>query len=158
MDPVTVQYSPTREEVFRWYLRLWQKTIWKVHLLMFCVPVMLIALPMLVGKKPYAPQDLLGALAVGAALVAVMWAYPLFMFKPAPRILTADESGIRTSIGKKSGMRKWADVGAVNESAEGGVIISVRNGNAFVIPPRAFYSAKIRADFVEAARNWHRAA
>ena len=51
-----------------------------------------------------------------------------------------------------------ADIGAINESAEGGVIISVRNGNAIIVPPRAFYSAKIRADFVEAARNWHRAA
>ena len=156
--PISVQYSSTRHEIYLWYLNMWKKKIWKVHLLIFCVPIFLIALPMVVGKKPVDMETILGSIAAGAALVGAMWAYPLLMFKPSPRTVTADESGIKTSIGKKATSRSWADIGAVNESAEGGVIISVRNGNAIIVPPRAFYSAKIRADFVEAARNWHRAA
>ena len=156
--PITVQYASTREEIYRWYLKLWKQKIWKVHLLIFCVPIFLIALPMVVGKKPVDVENILGSIAAGAGLVGLMWAYPLLMFKPSPRTVTADESGITTSIGKKSASRKWAEIGAINESAEGGVIISVRSGGAIIVPPRAFYSAKIRADFVEAARNWHRAA
>ncbi len=156
--PITIQYASTRQEIYRWYLKMWRKTIWKVHLLIFCVPIFLITLPMIVGKKPLDVEQILGSIAAGTALIGAMWAYPLLMFKPSPRTLTADESGIVTSIGKKSGRRSWAEIGAINESAEGGVIISVRNGNAFIVPLRAFHSAKARADFVEATRGWHRAA
>jgi len=154
--PITVQYFSTRHEIYLWYLNMWKKKIWKVHLLIFCVPIFLIALPMAAGKKPFDMETILGSIAAGAALVGAMWAYPLLMFKPSPRTVSADEVGIKTSIGKKSMSRSWADIGAVNESAEGGVIISVRNGNAIIVPPRAFYSAKIRADFVDSVRNWHR--
>ena len=41
---MTVQYASTREEVFRWYLGLWKKTIWKVHLLMLFAPMGIVAL------------------------------------------------------------------------------------------------------------------
>jgi hypothetical protein len=155
---ITVQYSSTRQEIYRWYLKMWKQSIWKAHLIIFCVPIALTALPMLFHKRPFAADSLVEAAAVGAALVGAMAAYSLLLYKPAPRIVTMDAYGIASSVGKKSGVRTWADIGAVNESAQGGVIISVRSGKAIVLPLRAFHSATARAEFVEAARNWHREA
>jgi hypothetical protein len=55
-----------------------------------------------------------------------------------------------------SGSRKWSEVASV-EDAAGAVLIKGKNGNALVVPPRAFESSAQREQFVKDACSWHRA-
>jgi hypothetical protein len=151
---ISVQYSPTREDTYRWYLRLWKKGIWRVHVLMFFAPIGIVSLRLLAAHRPLAPDALLEAAGFGVAVVAVMWAYPLLLFKPAPRVLTLDASGITTTISQKGSTRRWAQIAAIHETDEGAVVMQLKAGNALIVPLRAFHSPKARTDFVEAAQGW----
>jgi YcxB-like protein len=78
--------------------------------------------------------------------------YPLLMFKSQARTLEMDQDGISTVIGKLSVRRSWNDIQSVSEQ-DTGIIIAGRNGNAFIVPRRAFVSDEEHRHFLSYAQN-----
>jgi hypothetical protein len=77
--------------------------------------------------------------------------YPLAMFKPQERQLTIDGAGIETSIGTRHGRVEWDDVSEIADQ-DGVIVVQRTNGNAFLIPARAFATPAERRNFLAAAR------
>jgi hypothetical protein len=100
------------------------------------------------------PKFLATMVVVFAICVAVFPVWPQIAFKPAVRTLTADPTGIRTSIGKREGSVKWKDVAAIQVRGTE-ICISGRHGNAFVVPARAFGSEADRLKFLGDIKSWH---
>lgn len=83
----------------------------------------------------------------GLASIAWMPLVPMIQFKPQTRTLRVDEHGISTTIGAKSGVRKWSEIRSVTDE-EGAIVIVGKNKNAFIVPARAFDGDVGRADFL----------
>jgi hypothetical protein len=141
-----------RREVWQWYWRAWRHRLWRTHALL----VAIVAMATLLRTGLSAPHV---ALALALGLLAVSWlpVFPLIAFKSNERTLRVDERGIDTAIGRQSATRTWGDVAAIDRQA-GAVVIRLKNGNAFIVPRRAFASDEEQATFVEAVSAWHRAA
>ena len=78
------------------------------------------------------------------------------MFKPQVRTLEIDKDGIATTSGKHAARRSWKEIRSVSE-ADGCIVILRRNGNAFVVPARAFGSTEERQRFFAFAQSCIRA-
>jgi hypothetical protein len=149
--PITIQYSSRRGEVWTQYWRLWRQKLWRFHAALFVV----VTVGLLVGLSGWqlSPAALAGIAVLGGLLPCVAFAlYPLAKFKPQTRVLTIDQAGLTTSIGKRYGEAPWPDVDAIVDQQEL-IVIRRTNGNAFVIPARAFASPADRAAFLSAARE-----
>jgi hypothetical protein len=147
-----LRYRSTRREVWQWYWRAWRQRLWRTHVLL----VWTVATATLLRTGLSARHVALG-LALGVLAVAWLPLVPVIAFKSNERTLRVDERGIDTSIGRLSATRAWGDVAAIDEQA-GTIVIALKNGNAFIVPARAFGSDEERATFFEAASAWRRAA
>jgi len=85
-------------------------------------------------------------------VVTLMVLYPQMMFKPQSRLLIIDSDGLDTVIGTRRAKRTWGDIRSVADDG-GYIIITGTNGNAFVVPPRAFPSPTARASFLSFAQR-----
>jgi hypothetical protein len=83
--------------------------------------------------------------------------WPQIRFKPAERTLSVNPSGWTTSIGDVTGARAWNEIREIVE-APGTICIVGTNGNALVIPRRAFNTEAARHRFLADIRQWHQAA
>ena len=149
--PITIQYSSRRGEVWTHYWRLWRQKLWRFHAALFAV----VTVGLLLGLSGWrlSPAALAGIAVLGGLLPCVALAlYPLVKFKPQTRVLTMDQAGLTTSIGKLCGEVPWRDVEAIIDQREL-IVIRRTNNNAFVIPTRAFASPADRAAFLSAARE-----
>jgi hypothetical protein len=97
-------------------------------------------------------------IAIAAALLSVAWLplVPLIAFKPQERSLYVDERGLKTEIGKRFGERTWSEVKSVRDH-DGSVVVTVTNGNAFIVPRRAFATEAERAEFLARVMSWFQA-
>jgi hypothetical protein len=84
-------------------------------------------------------------------------AFPQIMFKTAERSLKLDKSGWSTTIGKKSGSRRWSEIADIRE-LPGAIAIVPRLGNALIVPARALPNPDRWKQFVADVQRWHRAA
>jgi hypothetical protein len=93
-------------------------------------------------------------LSIGLAFMGVAFTvlYPQLMFKPQLRTLVLDRDGLKTTIGTKSGARAWQELKSIEDVNEY-LIITGKNGNTFIIPPRAFATPERRADFHSFAQS-----
>lgn len=133
------------------YWRLWRQKLWRVHVGLFIVVVLGLA----VGLSGWhlSPVAIAVIAIPGGLLPCLIFAlYPLAMFKPQVRTLTIDRAGLTTSIGKLYGEVPWRDVEAIIDQREL-IVIRRTNNNAFVIPARAFASPADRAAFLSATRE-----
>jgi hypothetical protein len=149
--PVAIQYSSRRGEIWTQYWRLWRQKLWRLHAALFAA----VTLGLLVGLSGWhlSPAASAGIAVLGGLLPCVAFAlYPLAKFKPQMRVLTIDQAGLTTSIGKLYGEIPWRDVEAIVDQQEL-IVIRRTNGNAFVIPARAFCSPVERTAFLSAARE-----
>jgi YcxB-like protein len=148
---IKIEYSSLRSEVWSFYWRSWRQRWWKVHLLVFS-SVTAVAFVGLYrqGLSPFSE----GALACGCGFLSIVWMpiYPLLKFKPQTRILEIGAAGISTTIGKISGQRSWHEIASITQS-DGNIVILGKNGNAFIVPPRAFDSENARQAFLTFAQN-----
>lgn len=87
-----------------------------------------------------------------AAAILFMVLYPQLRFKPQKRILTLDAGGVSTVIGRRSRTRTWAEISSIAEDGDL-IILRTANGNAFIIPPRAFQAAAERDEFLAFAHQ-----
>lgn len=154
----TLRYSSSRAEVWRAYWRAWSKPagLWRIHLAIGTG----IAVGLIHFQDDPAHIQWMSVLAhtvLGTAACMVLFPlWPLIRFKSSERTLHVDPIGWRTTIGNKSGSRAWKDIQDVSE--RGGVVaITGKNGNALLIPARAFTTRAARDQFVVDVRRWHAA-
>jgi hypothetical protein len=105
------------------------------------------------GHLPPHKESVLLGLLMATIIVAFFIAFPQVMFKPEERTLTLSEDGITTRIGKKSGTAKWEEIIEIQDLPQTTVILR-KNGNALLIPRRAFNSESERSDCLTAMRTW----
>jgi len=149
--PQTISYSSRRSEVWAHYWRLWRQKLWRIHAGLFTA--MAIGLSIGLTNWHLSPGRLIVTAILGGLLPCILLAlYPLARFKPQIRILTIGRAGLTTSIGKLDGQVSWRDVDAIDDR-EGLIVIRRTNGNAFVVPDRAFASTADREAFLDAARD-----
>jgi hypothetical protein len=146
-----IEYASRRREVWGWYWRAWRRRLWKIHTIAFLAVAATVGLEAKEsGGAPAACISL--ALALGFLSVAWMPIHPLLMFKSQTRTLEMNQDGISTVIGKLSVQRSWNDIQSVSEQ-DTSIIIVGRNGNAFIVPRRAFVSEEERRLFLSYAKN-----
>ena len=151
MPTITLRYTSARSEVWQWYWRLWRKRFW-MHHAYYLVCILIIAIS-LDGHWPPRSENVLVGLLIAGAIIASFVAAPQIMFKPQERTLTVSEDGIITKIGKKTGSAKWEEITAIQDLPQITALLK-KNGNAFLIPRRAFNSETERSDFLTAVKNW----
>ena len=147
----TLRYSSSRLEVMQLYGRLWRARLWRTHLALLVGATLGVGSLFSIGHGGPLPW-VLGAVA-GLVGIAAMAATPLLAFKPRERVLVVDANGLTTTIGSRSGALGWADIDAIDESADC-IHIVRRNLNTFVVPRRAFESEGRRDVFLRAAQAW----
>lgn len=148
-----IEYASQRREVWNWYWRAWRKRLWKTHLLTFVV----VGASAIVGlyanrRGTLSPTFLLLPPAFG--LLSILWMpiYPQLRFKSQVRSLEVDQDGISTTIGRLAARRSWEDVLSISEENDQ-IIILGRNGNAFLVPMRAFTSLEEKRAFLSFAQS-----
>jgi hypothetical protein len=150
----SLQYASSRAEVWRTYWRAWVRPngLWVHHVLIgACVA----ALSSRTGAGHFNPQDFgVHWVLATAACLALLPLWPQIKFKKAVRSLTVDSSGFQTTIGNLSGSRSWKDIDRIEDTGREILIIG-NNGNAMVVPQRAFSDAQDRKLFLQDIRSWH---
>ena len=82
--------------------------------------------------------------------VGIILAIPVLSFitaKTQKRVLSINEEGIETKIGKKKGKILWKAVDSISTTPDR-VIITGKNANAFTIPENAFKDSEHRQQFI----------
>jgi len=141
---IEIRYSSRRAEVWNWYWRFWLRGFWRVHL---AVAVGICAWAFALAGSASPEVSILRGLVTSALVVAALVLYPQLMFKRQERTLIADEDGIRTTIGRRSGSASWSEISSISEE-QGYIVMSTRRKNALIVPLRAFGSDEARADFL----------
>lgn len=158
-DPerLSVDYTLTRAQVWRWYSQLWLKSLWPIDLgLAFLAFVVVAELssnihtlsPTALGASAAAALLLLTLSPVIGVGEGVAW----------PTSLHASPSGIdapvpRMTSGTQQTHVSWADITAIDDF-EGGLALRGRSRSAFIIPRAAFASQAERDAFAQQARVW----
>jgi hypothetical protein len=146
----TLRYRALRGDLWRLYWRAWRKKLWVIHVLFALELAWLCS------------NNTLSSVAVWFLLwlpfvVACLAAFPQIMFKRQERTLHLTPEGWSTTIGRKSGAMPWKAIRALADTPEGFVILG-SNGNAMVLPQRAFIDAAHRAAVIADLRRWLAAA
>lgn len=165
-----LKYRVERHEIWTWYWWAWRQPrgLWSYWVLVGAA-IAICAYLARTAERIGTPDDVAASLAIGFAVCAFFILYPQLMYKGRERVLHVSASGIDTSIGAMSAHRDWRDIASVVDRGAyiaavvaGGVPFGVfwlrtRNGNAFVIPNRAFADSSERATFLQQALSWHAA-
>jgi hypothetical protein len=147
---ITVHYSSTRREIRAFYWQLWKRRLWKMHLAIF-VAIVVFGSFASFGHLPRDVAELVAILVTALNPKALLALYPMLMFKPQMRVLTVDDDGIATTIGRHNKSVPWADIAEVQNNGEA-LVIQGRNLNAFIVPARAFDRPDERLSFEEFVR------
>jgi len=95
----------------------------------------------------------LWTLAAFFVLMIFFAALPQIMFKKSERTLTVDSHGWSSQIGNQFGSRSWDEVASIQEDGEY-IVITGKNGNALVVPERAFVSSPTKTEFLNDIQQW----
>ncbi len=149
--PQTITYNSLRSEVWTHYWRLWKQRLWRVHASLFLT---IAACALIVLADGHQPTTTTVVIAFGCGLLpcVVLALYPLAWFKPQVRTLKIDHAGLETWIGKLHAAVAWRDVAAISDRDDQ-IVIARTNGNAFLVPRRAFATPADRAAFLTMARQ-----
>ncbi len=147
-----LKYSSLRSEIWRWYWKVWKYRLWRIHA---SIAVLLCVGFMRLGTKSTDP--LIWVKYFGIFLLSIMAissAIPQLLFKSKERTLNVGQEGWNTKIGKKRGGRNWKEVASIEEDS-GRVIITHKNGNALIVPEKAFATPEDRKRFLDDIKAWH---
>lgn len=164
----TLMYRLERRELMKWYWWAWcqPRGLWSYWLVVW-LAVVAVCYFFRVAVHPRAPVDLALFLAIAFGICVFFILYPQIMYKARERVLRATEVGLDTSIGAVSGNRSWKDIASITDrgsyiaiTVAGGIPLGffwlrTFNGNAFIIPNRAFGGSSERLAFLETIRTWH---
>ena len=135
-------------------MRLWRRGLWKLHAALF-IGILIVEILLRNQKQTLTFTTIATGLAIGSLPIMLLWLFPILRFKRQTRTLTIDAMGLETTIGSKHGTRTWSEIRSIAE-LDGDIVLLGKNGNAFVIPPRAFKSATAREGFLNFAMSAHR--
>jgi len=93
-------------------------------------------------------------LVVFPLIVVLLAAWPQIKFKPQERTLRVGPEGWSTAIGKASSSRAWSEIALVYLSDDA-VEIQNTDGNAMIVPLRAFAGREQMEQFSQDAHVWH---
>ncbi len=150
----SLQYSTTRREIWQWYWRAWCRPagLWRFHLFIGLSAGAAAAISHGTDQIDWPFVAEVAAIAVVGCLIAFpIW--PQLKHKPQIRTLQMDEHGFKTEIGKLRGERKWSEIRSIDDR-DGTVVITSRNGNAMLIPERAFVVGMDRRRIVSDITKW----
>ena len=148
---ITIRYRSSRKEVNEWYWKKWREKFWRYHAA-FLVLIVVVS----VGQwPPRSSSDVLRGVIIGLLAVLGFIAFPQIMFKPKERMLSANETGIYTEIGKIKKQIGWNEISKIEEDSQAILITRKKSGNAFIVPDRAFQSQQEREAFYKFAKDWH---
>jgi hypothetical protein len=164
------KYRVERPEIWTWYWWAWRQPhgLWSYWIVVGAA-VASASYFIRTAERPGTPSDVLASLVIAFAMCAFFILHPQLMYKGRERVLQVSATGIDTSIGTMSAHRNWKDVSLIVDRGEyiaavvaGGIPFGVfwlrtLNGNAFIIPNRAFGNASERVAFLQQARSWHAA-
>lgn len=144
-ESMDIEYSTTKAEIQKWYWEKWKMALWKFHVLIFIVVFgfVFINLNRLLASMGV---KILYSTITGFVPIFFMILYPIFMHKPQVRKLHIDKEGIKTTVAAKSAAIKWESIESILKD-EKYIYINGKNGNAFVIPDRAFKDKEMRNSF-----------
>ena len=146
---ITLQYRTTRQAINAFYWRAWRRRLWMFHAI-----ILTAGIGLTVWSWHEHKADLFSPLIFTLCAIVLMILYPQLNFKPQLRTLIIDADGIQTTIGKKSGVRSWAEIASIEE-VKSAIVVTTRAMNAFIIPDSAFDSTDGRADTLMLMRRWH---
>jgi hypothetical protein len=150
----SLRYSSTRAEIFRWYYRSWKKDLCRIH---FFVAVA-VGVEFILSESSFSSLQPITwftfTLAIFPVVVIIFAAYPQIMFKPHERILIVGPESWSSQVGNKSGSKCWTEVASVDTNKDNAVIITSKNGNALVVPVRAFESIAQQKQFTMDVCLW----
>lgn len=148
----TLEYASARAEIWRAYWRAWARPrgLWIYHVLLGLPPALLVGSDS--GHFDLGQFAIVWAVAT-LACTTFLPLWPQIKFKAAVRSLTVDASGFRTTIGNLSGSRSWAEIDRIEDTGKD-ILIVGKNGNAMVVPQRAFQSPQERASFIRDVQKW----
>ena len=95
-------------------------------------------------------ENIVGGLVL-CLLLFSLW--PQIKYKRSIRTLTINPEGIDTTIGSKSGKRKWSEIARIDDNGKE-IVVTMLNMNAFIIPMRAFSSDGYRTQFLSYMMEW----
>jgi hypothetical protein len=148
---IELKYSSSRKEVSDWYWRMWRSKFWKLHLICFLTPLLVILIAD--AQWPPSPKRALTGASIGLGLIAFMILFPQILFKPQTRVILFDEDGIQTTIGKKNANVPWQEIESIDETVET-IAIRRKNLHAFLLPRRAFSSDEHRRYVLATILQW----
>jgi hypothetical protein len=155
---ITIEYSTSRAEIWRWYWRAWARPqgLWRYHIFIAVCVFMVFYL------FKHQGQDALrlattGGLVALALVLALFPLWPQLRFKLELRTLSVDPLGISTKVGTWHAVIPWTEVGRITPVADE-IFIEGKNGNAFIVPNRAFTAPQQRVEFLERVGQWHQGA
>jgi hypothetical protein len=153
-----LRYASTRAEVWRAYWREWTRLsgLWRFHVLIG------LALGFVWADRGAlhafsAKHFAIAALATTATSIALLALWPQIRFKPQTRLLILNAEGFATTIGRQSAQRRWHDIARVEDHGRT-ILLVGKNGNAMIIPPRAFAQEADRHRCLASIQQWHDAA
>lgn len=95
------------------------------------------------------------AVAILFALTIIL-GIPVISFitaKTQKRVLSINNEGIETKIGKQEGKILWKTVESI-KTTQDRIVITGKNGNAFTIPASAFKDSEHRKQFIDLAKQY----
>lgn len=152
---LTVEYALTRREIFQFFLYSFAKspkfrgTILSYSAIIGILTLLIRAIP----SRSLTLKDVICAVAyaVGFIVFIAMWVF--IRGKTAKRTLTVSGAGISTEIGRLRGQIPWEKVEVITDTPQF-VLIARTNGNALVIPNRAFSGPEHRSQFLSKIKGW----
>jgi hypothetical protein len=104
---------------------------------------------------PMNPVTLLLVFAVTLPITILCFAlWPQLAFKNNERVLSVGPDGWSTTIGNRTGSRRWSEISSV-QAAQDSIVITGSSGNALVVPGRTFSDHGAMQQFLNDAQAWH---
>ena len=152
---LTIEYALTRSEIFQ---SCWRSIAtspkFRNTILLYSVAIGLISpLFRALFSEPLRARDLVGAALWGMGFFLFIPFWTSIRGKTAKRTLTVSPDGISTEIDRIKAQIPWSKIRMVTETPQF-ILIARSNGNAFLVPNRAFSEPDQKVEFLNAVRQW----
>lgn len=152
---MTIEYALTRTEVVRGFFGSLGKSPKFLAIILLYASAMAILILAGTGafSRPLAVGDAVVAVAILVCFIPFLSLWLFLRAKTSKRSLTISGDGISTQIGKIQTQLPWRKIKIISV-ADHRILLAGANGNAFLIPNRAFSSLKEKAEFAAKIRDW----